>query len=430
MWLKELPTGILALIFNDENSWAVIELYKCGDTRLNSQFRKGGITEVVLVHNYLRTLGRWPRCLKEFRLEKLEIQQISGLCTTPTLRNELKQLHRGLKSLSVTCSDALLAFFGELSPPIKNEPDSDEEVLERPSKRMKLLENDIGERQHAEMWNLNTTFPELIELRVFKYKDARSYVSRDRFPSIVISSLPRNLRLFEAEAVIPITDFGLLPSDLHTLNLSRGSIADDALPRIPPSITNLGASLDILQILKLVALHPSWLSMQTSPVHFFGEYRLPIPVFEQSSMYLNNMPLLGMQLRPSSHGFNPPTHHGRHLSIEVSYAGFYLTSQWKWISTLLPRSLTSLEIDFADWSGIEASMWPSTLVTLRTSDSFAPEHFHRLPRSLICFMALHLTLIMRVMLNLVCLVQLPHSLSSLLTVVHRLRPWTKIFGNN
>ena len=116
MKLSDFPPEVLQAIFNGAfRSFLVLELWKTGDRSLMSVLANKGVTDIDLKSNPGPSTCRWPTCLKEFLLDRLSFELT--LCPenpTEYFRNELRQLHGGLKHLRIFAINALEAI---LPPP-------------------------------------------------------------------------------------------------------------------------------------------------------------------------------------------------------------------------------------------------------------------------------------------------------------------------
>lgn len=344
MSLAIFPPEVLAIILNDDLSWATIELYKCGNLILNHKLEHGGIQFMRLEDSNASSPSRWPKCLASFQLLRLTIQRPSGpLCSHATLHHELKRLHHGLKELeidSIGASDAIFPPFGE------------------------------------DEWDLNLSFPQLQVLRVRspshpKYLDDRLF-----------SRLPRSLIHFELYGALnakDLQDFDSLPPGLKTLHIQP--ITKSNVRLLPDTLTSIGEVVYDSALL-LLARDPSILpnlefypweaeeGVYTPLIQWFLEGNIWPPHTrrilvsqESEALAFQNLPRdLTWLYVGSSHGY------------DFSYDS----------SDELPSKLVTLKLGTVDWTDIEASIWPTTLTDfdLGCDEGFSFEYFSRLPRTL------------------------------------------------
>ena len=233
MSLKILPSELLRHIFNGQSSWAVIQLYMCGDTTLNIRLMNKGVTEVDLRCSYSNSTSRWPRCLKYFKLDHLSVECRKDTLGTPLmLANELKQQHVGLKYLKLVFKDAERAFFLNLNPtqPTPILP------LEPPTKRPKLHDTDDNNTLHLEPWLINLTWPDLEHLEL---SSAGSWVT-PTISSDLLPRLPQSLASLKLDFILPNEDYTHLPPNIKTLHSRPWTLTKTDLRKLPTSITDLG----------------------------------------------------------------------------------------------------------------------------------------------------------------------------------------------
>ena len=212
MKLSELPPEVLQVILNGAfRSYLALELWKTGDRSLMSALVNKGVTDIDLTRDYRTKLSRWPTCLKYFKLERLSFEL--GYCPenpTEYFRQELQQLHGGLKHLRIFAHNALAAMLpppGSLTHPAAN----DEDPL--PSKRIKT-QNCDQDTAYEPLWDLNHTWPLLEHLEIGTER-------------------PGSL-LFPVKAIHTARMLTLLPRSLTFLGL-RGSRIRPVLELMPPN---------------------------------------------------------------------------------------------------------------------------------------------------------------------------------------------------
>ena len=390
MRLEELPVEILRLILTDDDiSHVVIDLWKCGSITLNSKLARGAVTDVYLedTTKAQHNCSRWPKCLKEFNLKRLVIKsKNSALCSLPTLRSELKKLHRDLKALEIRAPGADFAIFGTG----KNSTSTDSDDEPRPAKRSKHSETEDFDLLHEELWNLDLTWPSLERLSVKGERYGEGTIS-----SRVFAVLPRSLLHLTLGTSFnhQLRDFSTLPPKLQTLNLYLETLDSKALMLLPKTITDLGKSLDDSAQIKL-ARNPQLLPnlidfpfiddvQMNANLKLYYLYDEPSP----NKAWPSNLKLLCFTETDAQDVFgkHAPALPQELLSLELDSSCSEFDIAAKWLIKI-PPSLTSLKVASINWKGINASIWPPHLTTLSIEDpSFSPAYFHKLPRSLVTF---------------------------------------------
>lgn len=376
MNLQDYPSELISLLFEVVPSHYVIMLWKCGNRLLNSKMKNGAIKCIEL-----RREGdgpsRWPRCLKEFKLERLSVtSRFHPLCTTEALRKELQQLHRGLKALSIDAPNAIDAFFDFSIP---DDPPADP----RPLKRSKHLEAKDEGAIHKLRWNLDSTWPLMERLSI-------SCVSHD-FEDFVpfFALLPRSLvhiRLHICADGRPIT-VGALPPRLETLDLDS-IIFEDALPLLPKSLTDLGRTLSRCACLALYRNPSLFPNLVWLPALKEGEWPLDLPCPPnnvRSLQWCNNHNNNVHVLLGSSKLSLPSELEVLKIMVRYFSPGIPLPpliTSFRLAS--MPKTLTELTLVLAiDWPNIALHHWPSNLRSLHLDDpSFGPCWYFALPRTL------------------------------------------------
>ena len=377
MRLEDLPAVILRDILNGQSSWASIELWKCGSRKLNSRLANKGITHIELKDTDANSPSRWPRCLKEFKLESLSIDrgEDGPLGTLLTLQDELKRLSSTLKVLKVTGRGVANAIFSRLSNSRVSAPHSsvfDVRDLARdamrPVKRAKHVETD-STQPHAELWNLNTSFPKLERL------DVKGQLGHTNFGPSIFSMLPRSLTWFDfphrlAEGAT--NDLSVLPRRLQTLLLVEWSIGVSGLMTLPKSITDIRFGLNLRALSALLA------RPQILPQILPRLCRLP------AVHRLQNAPWPASLREMELDTINEDTL-SRHLPELTRLEIFADTGAFRseYVARL-PRTLTELDLWAVDWEGVMTAHWPPSLTRMisENGNSLSPRHFSLLPRSL------------------------------------------------
>lgn len=380
--LDTFPVEILAQILNDEDSFLAVDLWKCGSRNLNSKLSRGGVTNVKLIAKPLDHPGRWPRCLKEFKLERLSIvSHQHALCSVATLRKELKQLNGDLKELEIIAPGVCLALFGGSSKKaVVDTGDSDDMEQPKAAKRLKHQET-ADDRDHEEIWNLDVTWS-CMERLTFGGDDYG-------LPPCIFALLPRSLLYLHINVsnADTIANLSTLPPKLQTLHIPCVINSSKAIATLPRSITDIGSSIDEETLLKL-AKRPSLLP---NLAHFPWEQdedangELKEWIFDEGGKWPQS--ILSLRFAETGPGdiFGTKLPQAlQSLSITASYADYEIDHTY--LQNNIPKSLTELQVDKIDFSQIDASMWPSGLIKLSLNDGkFDLQWFHKLPRSLTTF---------------------------------------------
>ena len=213
MRLQHLPVALLRTILNGDDSWAAIELWKCGDSELNLRLANKGVTDIILRDIVPKSTSRWPRCLAHFKLERLSVDRSNlHLCEPETLSLELGKLHSGLRELSLAALGASRAFFYE-APILKNLPSTASSQASNASKD--------APQPHV-LRNMSLLWPQLERLSIgddTKFSSSRSYLSLTI--AELFTALPPSLTWLEYRMGLRATpsDFNLAPRGLKTLHL-------------------------------------------------------------------------------------------------------------------------------------------------------------------------------------------------------------------
>ena len=208
MKLNELPLEALRLIFKKRASFLAIELWKAGDKRLNDKLANGGVVDMDLrAKEQIDAVSRWPKMLKFLRLRSLSILCYSPLGSMNTIRHELSQLYRGLRSITIRSDELSEALFGPLDLDAPNDLQ-----IEPSAKRPKLSEYHQHQEDDSsphympigELWPEMETFCDLGD--------------RDDF-------------------VLTAAHFRLLPHTITSLTIPFACLAD--FPSLPPRLESL-----------------------------------------------------------------------------------------------------------------------------------------------------------------------------------------------
>lgn len=381
MKLNDLPLDALRSIFDGENSFLVIELWKCGDWLLNEKLSKGAVKNMKLIARYIiDSPSRWPRVLKFLRLNSLSIESIESLGSVEMVREELCSLKKGLTRLEYRNLTVNMAIFGATTG-----------IDCRRCRALPLPSNDPSPMQQDEDPNLefiklSMIFPKLKELScgvpTQKLKnDALEDWSRScgqPHPKS-IAALPRTLISLR----IPVRSKDASALELKNLKkLETFGVHHPSNVMIPHSV--------IMQLPKTIVEIDASLSLETHEYLWSDEserkfpnlvlWRIPL----DSNADLSKMrwpPLLKSLCLPEFYlGSALPPFSEEVISLHCrSFRGFPRLPT-------LPSYLTSLncpELDFAALA--QGDFWlPKTLtsLTLFKQREVDFRHFHLLPRGI------------------------------------------------
>lgn len=202
--LADFPIEVLREILN--GSSAAIDLWKTGSLAMRIKLAHRGVTVVDLEDKSLGSHSRWPQCLQEFQLESLRVSLPQGQLGDPSaLRDHLKKLHSGLRSLELRALDLHEVFYTEL-------------------------------------WNFEI-WP---QLERFDLSDDRTpTASRSVTPYFAL--LPRTLTSLAStlpltSSKIPLDDLSALPPRLQSLHLKLGVLRSHQVASLPRGLTRLRVS--------------------------------------------------------------------------------------------------------------------------------------------------------------------------------------------
>jgi hypothetical protein len=234
--LTSLPVELLDRTLQFDSSHHVIDLWKCGDMRLNFLLANGGVTKVELKDTSATSPSRWPRLLKHLRkLRFLSVERSEGrLDQVQNIRRELMQLPSSLEVLKVKCKDADEAFQEErhleaLLPVLFESSYSSREELRLDPEYQQACSK-------PRMWSLAEKFPRLRSLHVA----CNRLLSRPQFD---ICGLPDSLTSLKLVCCPEwkLRDASELPRGLLKLKLSDrlDLCGKHAMSTLPPGLTSL-----------------------------------------------------------------------------------------------------------------------------------------------------------------------------------------------
>lgn len=381
MNLESLPVDVLAQIFNTENSHLVIGLWKCGNRCLNGKFQRGAVTTMVITHEERDSTSRWPRCLKEFKLERLIVRSPNHtLCTTSTLRSELKQIHGGLKELEILNPAAMEVFFAER----QLTPSTPKWTIASPDPS-KTKDPVAGQRNERDAWDLNATWPQLERLSIF----SNNHLRGPTYASSIFSLLPRSLTYLNMPLRRPRSDVSdvcclqELPPLLKTLKVEHYEIETAEIELLPSSITDVGRSLD--ESATYTLFHDCSLLPNLAIFPYLEEPEansfLMNAGFDDGSPWPDNIKFMHFEyLRTDTiYGGSPLPRGLEELILSQTDSPYDVDQE---TISKLPPALRKLTLDRADWDKIHAVEWPKSLETLIVTCSTPPHSLHKFPRYL------------------------------------------------
>lgn len=200
MHLSRFPHAIRVVLFNEVcPSYLIIELWKCGDTDLNSKLAKD-VTEM-----YLRCdstlVSRFPRMISELRsLRRLSIRSPHKLHENPILLQiELLKIAGTLESLKFhapDCHALFLNFHPSVIPKlVKDASYYDESVIDCSLQGVPFVSTNYELRGKSRYLDVETLFPRLTEWALTpsnQYPWAHHAFSYDDFAPV----LPKRLTTF------------------------------------------------------------------------------------------------------------------------------------------------------------------------------------------------------------------------------------------
>ena len=376
MLLHDLPGAILRQIFNGEDSFCAIELRKCGDRTMNARLANKGVVHFQLSDQSPFSTSRWPRCLREFELEKLSIDRGHyPLGAAATLQNEFKRLSSSLRVLEIRGCKVAKALFPPPSETVEDVSDDASELLDRPLKRSKTSEIDDASQLRLSSWDLNLKWPHLERLLI---KDLYS----SEFDSSLFKLLPRSLKFFEFYSrfnVTVIQDLSGLPSGLETLLLYPGIIGLEGVLTLPKSLISVGDSLNFDALAKVIEDPTVLPSLQVFHCRELeGSTTHPLSLLERGLSLPKTLLEVELNYYSPTNFFTsklPPYLTSLSCSFEARVGANEIAC--------LPNTLTKLKITSIEWQEIEQTDWPSTQQQLHIRT--APLNhliFFALPRSL------------------------------------------------
>lgn len=362
MKLEDLPCSILRQIVNGDAS--AIELWKCGNHALNSRLANKGVTEINLKDTAKASTSRWPRCLREFALERLTVDRghFGPLGSTLTLQAELKKLSPALKSLEIIGHGVSKAFFYGPRSVEGDEGDEDDESNEAPlAKRAKLVEV-ADAQEHVELWNMDVTWPLMERLVIGGGSSGHLYAEdqsmlHSSFGSSVFGLLPRSLTWFGFPHEFvdgACRDMSTLPSGLQTLHLDT-SIGLSGLKTLPKSLTVLDA--EVYEVAERLFKRPSILPNLIFPD--LAEYDSDLRTYANEGYpWPESIRTLSDACFHSDAHFEslPP----KLVSLSAQDGEALVTLRSRYIAGL-PRTLETLKPYYIQWQGVNVENWPQNL---------------------------------------------------------------------
>lgn len=361
--LVDLPHVLLAQILAEESaSYAVVNLWKCGNWLLNHRLANGGCDTVILLDRNWTSTSRWPMMLTELNcLRSLRIVRDGYIMPVDLLSLELRKLAPTLESLELDCygADTGLLNFAEhascLSPPYQ------------------LTHTPRGD---SRLWNIGEIYPKLQHLRVWEPNKMGS----NCFEISDLVVLPPNLVSLAMNACFKEGDLSILPRYMESLTTGISDCAFNGdVSLLPPYLTWLdGFSCDEGDI-EALAAYPRTI---TNCESFFGwsvfepEMAAALPPCLKSleccdSFATDEFEASGVHPWPLA---LPQTLTKLHLS---TIPGEVVLNKCQ--IACLPRTLLELWNVQVDWESLDNAMdegkriaeyWPSSLRTLQFLEGF------------------------------------------------------------
>lgn len=333
MKLSHLPRDILALILDGaQYSFLIIDLWKCGDSNLNSKL-SNCITTVRL-----KGLPQWP-CRFPFLLGAIQslrhltiIHDASPVKNPIDWQSTLNMLPKTLESLSLCFPSSSQAF-------LNIAPDS-------PPSSPIYIETKYN-RGSSTYFDLDAMFPALQSLEF--------QMAYETLPENIAPALPSRLRILSTgklRLTLQKRFFELLPPSievldccLHLLSFGLDTSLEALSVAVHQMFSSLPPNLHRISSLSMVTIA----SLQFLPKHIeYGELRFscspntPMPpyILKMRLMNLNSVEqclMLPRHLREVTF-----THRGKPLSSELISA--------------LPSTLTSLKASLLDWNDIHQAI--------------------------------------------------------------------------
>ena len=385
MKLSDLPPELLRGILNGPQSCgAVITLWKAGDRILNAKLVNNGVTDVDLVDDRRDSSSRWPQCLKSFRLGRLSISCRNPSFCTPDILHELQQLSPALKVLQLYFPgvEALLPVedqYNDLSHSHDDQPPA--------PKRSQTAPNDA---HHTAMWDIGQTWPSLEQLALGRNSLRNVYGNQgeSELGSRALMLLPRGLTYLSLpwSRIHPLP--GMLPPGLKTLHVSPYSLGDDDLHHLPKSLTDIMLSVDDKGLALLNQERDLLPNLKQFPIIDLDFINMEVGEYFSESLETLSWPPNMLELicyasdddavfeeLPSAMTSLTVISHDETPILRPS------------VIHCLPRGLTYLSIVQLEWTNIDVSTWPSTLIDFAILDGtiFNADHFCLLPRNLKTF---------------------------------------------
>ena len=257
----DLSSDVIAQILDyGDTSYLVIDLWKCGNARLNTKLAQS-VTTVSLKDRHWTSTSRWPKCLSELRnLRSLTIDRYQGyvMGSASALSRELKTLAPTLRHLSLHCREATTALY--------NYGDDDSIMVSQ------------YPRGQSRLFDIGAYFPALEVLDL-----ASSGETLTGFDGLESAGLPDSLRELIApwqhyyEGSYALLPRGLVKFKFHT---SREVIPD--LSELPRSLEELG-HVSLITSAQQIAALPRTLILSSLLISSWNyEFSLAMPPLLQS----------------------------------------------------------------------------------------------------------------------------------------------------
>lgn len=360
--LVDLPEVVLSQILAQESaSYAVVNLWKCGDSRLNRRIANGGCETVILTDQDWTSTSRWPMLLRSLKsLRVLKIIRDGYIMPIDKLSLELRKLSPTLETLEIECygAESSLLNYNELTS--------------ISSSRFNTTRTPRGE---SRLWNIGHIYPRLKRLRVWEPNRMGSYT----FQLADLIVLPPSLAYISMNVCFERGDLSVFPRQMESITvgiLSAPFEGDVSL--LPPNLTFLDGFTCEEDDVDTLAKYPRTL---TNCDAFFGfalfepEMASALPPALKTLDSCDSFDTLSFE----EVGISPWT-----LALPQNLTKLQLSSlpgevvlTWSEISAL-PRTLVELTNAQIDWTSLEStvtdgridlSCWPPSLTTLQFLES-------------------------------------------------------------
>lgn len=392
MILADLPSEILAQIIGYKHiSYCILQLWKCGNTLLNTKL-SSGVTYVHLEADHFLP-RRYPLMLSELR--NLRYLYVFSAYDDPIiLSKSVRKLPPTIEALHLITSNSLCAFRNYTTDKLDCYPNH--------------IKSDYG-RGETSYYDTSTFFPRLhtLELRAsehrpLSYKDVADFaglpssltrlITNDiclhRERQDIMQYLPRSLIRLEANIQLKalnefdtrpfLDDWANAPPQLEHVDFISFECDISSASWIPPTLT----SGDIVELNRSI---------------FTPEFAASLPP-TLGQLYIRSLPFAQFELQHKNWALELPKHlHTLTLNLTTPSDAETAEHRHLWHQiACLPRSITNLSFigfeNVMSWHTIPSNNislnWPPALTSFDSSgDYFYAQHFKLLPTTLTSFKA-------------------------------------------